>query len=58
MIYSSITPYVHLLNTAEDDAEHIELDFTSQGRYRPNSWGGYDSFGVSKGLMRSQFTVG
>ncbi|ODN73721.1 hypothetical protein L202_07261 [Cryptococcus amylolentus CBS 6039] len=31
MIYSSITPYVHMLRTDEFDTEHIELDFNSPG---------------------------
>lgn len=35
MIYSSITPYVHMLYTAEDDTDHVLLDFSShrRGRY-------------------------
>ncbi|WVQ72216.1 hypothetical protein IAR50_001763 [Cryptococcus sp. DSM 104548] len=31
MIYSSITPYVHMLRTDEFDTEHIELSFNSPG---------------------------
>lgn len=45
MIYSSITPYVHMLYTAEHDEEHICLDF-SHPRTREEVYG-YDSFGVS-----------
>lgn len=45
MIYSSITPYVHMLNTAEHDEDHHQLDFTSRtGR---GYYGGNDHFGVS-----------
>jgi WD repeat-containing protein 23 len=48
MIYSSITPYVHMLYTAEDEQEHIELDFSGERRRRnEDSMFGYDSFGVS-----------
>ncbi|WVQ64278.1 uncharacterized protein L199_002440 [Kwoniella botswanensis] len=43
MIYSSITPYVHMLYTAESDQEHIELDFSSTRR---NDRFGYDRFGI------------
>ncbi|WVR03078.1 hypothetical protein IAU60_000067 [Kwoniella sp. DSM 27419] len=44
MIYSSITPCVHMLYTTEFDQEHIELDFSHRGN---NSlWGGYDRFGI------------
>ncbi|KAK4684769.1 DDB1- and CUL4-associated factor 11, partial [Tremellales sp. Uapishka_1] len=43
MIYSSITPYVHMLYTNEHDSEHVELDFS--GDNRRNSWG-YDHFGI------------
>lgn len=46
MIYSSITPYVHMLYTAEHDEEHICLDFSHSGPRR-NDMYGYDSFGVS-----------
>ncbi len=46
MIYSSITPYVHMLYTAEDDTEHVELDFSGSRRRSEDIWG-YDSFGVS-----------
>ena len=49
MIYSSITPYVHMLYTAEDEQEHIELDFSGERRRRgEDSMFGYDSFGVSR----------
>lgn len=34
MIYSSITPYVHMLYTAEDDTDHVLLDFSSHRRGR------------------------
>lgn len=44
MIYSSITPYVHMLYTAEHDEEHICLDFSHSTRR--NDAFGYDSFGV------------
>ncbi len=44
MIYSSITPYVHMLYTSEHDSEHIQLDFSSSSQR--NAWG-YDRFGVS-----------
>lgn len=44
MIYSSITPYVHMLYTAEHDEEHVCLDF-SHSRPRRDDYG-YDSFGV------------
>jgi WD repeat-containing protein 23 len=44
MIYSSITPYVHMLRTAADDEEHVCLDFSSSRGRGPY---GYDSFGVS-----------
>lgn len=37
MIYSSITPYVHMLRTAEHDMEHATLDFRDRG---------HDHFGV------------
>ncbi|WWC90218.1 uncharacterized protein L201_005151 [Kwoniella dendrophila CBS 6074] len=43
MIYSSITPYVHMLYTAESDQEHIELDFT--GSRNPSMWG-HERFGI------------
>ncbi|WOO85120.1 LEC14B [Vanrija pseudolonga] len=44
MIYSSITPYVHMLNTAEHDEDHHQLDFTSRtGR---GYYGGMDHFGI------------
>ncbi|WWC57559.1 uncharacterized protein I303_100091 [Kwoniella dejecticola CBS 10117] len=45
MIYSSITPYVHMLYTNETDQEHIELDFTGRRRDRDAMWG-YDRFGI------------
>jgi hypothetical protein len=32
MIYSSITPYVHLLRTAEHEHEHTMLDFSESGQ--------------------------
>ncbi|TXT13148.1 hypothetical protein VHUM_01549 [Vanrija humicola] len=45
MIYSSITPYVHMLNTAEHDEEHHQLNFSSRsGR---GYYGGMDHFGFS-----------
>lgn len=48
MIYSSITPYVHMLYTAEDESDHICLDFSnSRRRGQRNDMYGYDSFGVS-----------
>ncbi|WRT63171.1 uncharacterized protein IL334_000074 [Kwoniella shivajii] len=43
MIYSSITPYVHMLYTAETDQEHTELNFSAGGR---DSMWGYDRFGI------------
>ncbi|WVW81244.1 hypothetical protein I302_103235 [Kwoniella bestiolae CBS 10118] len=43
MIYSSITPYVHMLYTAESDQEHVELNFSTTRRN--DSWG-YDRFGI------------
>jgi WD repeat-containing protein 23 len=46
MIYSSITPYVHMLRTAEDDEEHVCLDFSDPNPRRGDIHG-YDSFGVS-----------
>ena len=46
MIYSSITPYVHMLYTAEHDEEHVCLDF-SHSRRREDAFG-YDSFGVGR----------
>ncbi|ORY23259.1 WD40-repeat-containing domain protein [Naematelia encephala] len=47
MIYSSITPYVHMLYTNELDDDHIMLDFSGGGggRRRGVAWG-YDSFGI------------
>ena len=50
MIYSSITPYVHMLYTAEHDSEHICLDFTGRSSGRGEQSYGYDSFGVSSTL--------
>jgi WD repeat-containing protein 23 len=46
MIYSSITPYVHMLRTAEDDEEHVCLDFNDPSPRRGDTYG-YDNFGVS-----------
>lgn len=43
MIYSSITPHVNMLYTAEDDSEHYELDFS-------NSGGGRDRYGEGFGV--------
>lgn len=47
MIYSSITPYVHMLRTSEHDADHVCLDFTG-ARRRGHGYDGwqYDGFGV------------
>lgn len=45
MIYSSITPYVNMLRTAEDDEEHVCLDFSDPNPRRGEAYG-YDSFGV------------
>jgi WD repeat-containing protein 23 len=39
MIYSSITPYVYMMNTSDDGVPHTELDFTNRDRY--------EGFGVS-----------
>lgn len=47
MIYSSITPYVHMLRTAEDDEEHVCLDFSDPNPRRGAAYG-YDSFGVGQ----------
>ena len=61
MIYSSITPYVHMLYTAADDTDHIELDFTSsnrRGRHRGDYWGGYEGFGVSVAVWPNLHQVG
>lgn len=44
MIYSSITPYVYMLNTDELDSEHVCLDF--YGSRNPRDRWGYDGFGV------------
>lgn len=41
MIYSSITPYVHMLYTDEFDQEHVELDFSD-----PRERGNYYRSGV------------
>lgn len=47
MVYSSITPHVHLLKTAEHEHEHTMLNFAaSAGPARRGHWGGGD-FGVS-----------
>ncbi|WWC67343.1 uncharacterized protein I206_101251 [Kwoniella pini CBS 10737] len=45
MIYSSITPYVHMLYTNATDQEHVELDFTGRRRDRDAIWG-HDRFGI------------
>lgn len=48
MIYSSITPRVHLLRTAEHEDEHQELDFSDSGDHRRfRSYWGAGHFGVS-----------
>lgn len=44
MIYSSITPYVHMLYTDEFDQEHVELDFSD-----PRERGNYYRSGVGLG---------
>ncbi|KAK8844784.1 hypothetical protein IAR55_006634 [Kwoniella newhampshirensis] len=44
MIYSSITPSVHMLYTNEFDQEHVELNFS--GSRRSESMWGYDRFGI------------
>ncbi|KAL7421369.1 hypothetical protein Q5752_004254 [Cryptotrichosporon argae] len=44
MIYSSITPYVHMLYTSEHDTEHVEFDFTSQRRRGAHDY--FDHFGI------------
>jgi hypothetical protein len=49
MIYSSITPYVHMLRTAEDDEEHVCLDFSDPNPRRGREYG-HDSFGVGQPL--------
>ncbi|AAW40986.2 hypothetical protein CNBA4920 [Cryptococcus deneoformans B-3501A] len=41
MIYSSITPYVHMLYTDEFDQEHVELDFSD-----PRERGNYYRSGI------------
>ncbi|OXG54142.1 WD-repeat protein 23 [Cryptococcus neoformans] len=41
MIYSSITPYVHMLYTDEFDQEHVELDFS-----HPRERGNYYRSGI------------
>lgn len=46
IIYSSITPYVHMFYTSEHDSEHVCLDFSGSRRRSEDIWG-YDSFGVS-----------
>jgi WD repeat-containing protein 23 len=56
MIYSSITPYVHMLYTSEDDQEHIELDFSARRRGRGAMYG-YDSFGVSDYFLPKPFRL-
>lgn len=59
MIYSSITPYVHMLHTAEFEAEHTCLDFTGQRRrgHGYDGWG-YDGFGVSFKAHRKRMKQG
>lgn len=44
MIYSSITPYVHMLRTEADDMEQTTLDF--RGSRGSGSRYGYESFGI------------
>ncbi|WWD22662.1 hypothetical protein CI109_107155 [Kwoniella shandongensis] len=44
MIYSSITPSVHMLYTSQFDQEHVELNFAGQRRFE-SMWG-YDRFGI------------
>ncbi|OCF34893.1 hypothetical protein I316_03440 [Kwoniella heveanensis BCC8398] len=44
MIYSSITPYVHMIYTNEFDQEHTELDFSSSGGRRDPF--GYERVGI------------
>ncbi|KAJ9113030.1 hypothetical protein QFC22_006126 [Naganishia vaughanmartiniae] len=49
MIYSSITPHVHLLRTAEHDDEHTLLDFAATGasaRRDGRHWGSGGNFGI------------
>ncbi|KAI9633253.1 WD40-repeat-containing domain protein [Dioszegia hungarica] len=46
MIYSSITPYVHMLHTGEHEADHTCLDFSgSAGSRGGGMWGG-GGFGI------------
>ncbi|GFZ44523.1 hypothetical protein JCM24511_02246 [Saitozyma sp. JCM 24511] len=45
IIYSSITPYVHMFYTSEHDSEHVCLDFSGSRRRSEDIWG-YDSFGI------------
>lgn len=56
MIYSSITPYVHMLYTAEHDEEHICLDF-SHSRGRRDDMYGYDSFGAKSTVSLTGHTL-
>ncbi|WVQ94146.1 hypothetical protein IAU59_001224 [Kwoniella sp. CBS 9459] len=44
MIYSSITPYVHMVYTNEFDQEHTELDFSGRRSGR-DPWG-YERIGI------------
>jgi WD repeat-containing protein 23 len=46
-VYSSITPHVHLLKTAEHEHEHTMLNFAASAGTagRRGQWGGGD-FGV------------
>jgi hypothetical protein len=49
MIYSSITPYVHMLRTGADEEEHVCLDFSSRGargQYGYGDDGGASGFRV------------
>ena len=48
MIYSSITPYVHLLRTAEHEHEHTMLDFSESGQRAGGGRGYMREFGVSR----------
>lgn len=52
MVYSSITPHVHLLKTAEHEHEHTMLDFAAgagEAGRRRGMWGGGANFGVGFG---------
>ncbi|GHJ85883.1 hypothetical protein NliqN6_2285 [Naganishia liquefaciens] len=50
MVYSSITPHVHLLKTAEHEHEHTMLDFAASAgggaAARRGMWGGGANFGI------------